>query len=121
MIVIYCLLNSCSSKSANIQDDDEDYESSYNSEYNDSEDISICNYEDGTYSATVDYENLETGYYARYTLDVDVQDCQVIQINFPNDGYLDEDHILYTDIDENGDAIVNGEEGKMYKVHINDL
>ena len=77
-----------------------------------------CNFDNGTYSATVDYNNPETGYSTTYTLDVEVQDCQVIQINFPNGGYLDEDHISYANIDENGNAIVDGEEGKTYEVHI---
>ena len=79
-----------------------------------------CKFEDGTYSATVDYNNPETGYSATYTLDVEVQDCQVVQINFPNDGYLDEDHISYADIDEDGNASVDGEDGKTYEIQIDD-
>ncbi len=77
-----------------------------------------CHIDDGTYSATVDYNNPETGYSATYSLDVEVQNCQVIQINFPNDGYLDDDHISYAEIDEDGNANVDGEEGKTYEVHI---
>jgi len=77
-----------------------------------------CKFEDGTYSATVDYNNSETGYSATYTLDVEVQDCQIVQINFPNDGYLDEDHISYADIDEDGNANVDGEDGKTYEIQI---
>ncbi len=77
-----------------------------------------CKFEDGTYSATVDYNNPETGYSATYTLDVEVQDCQIVQINFPNDGYLDEDHISYADIDEDGNATVDGEDGKTYEIQI---
>lgn len=59
----------------------------------DSEESSVedsdCKYGDGTYSASVDYYNSETGYSATYNLEVEVQDCQIVQINFPNDGYLD--------------------------------
>ena len=77
-----------------------------------------CKYEDGSYSATVDYNNPETGYSQTYTLDVEVQDCQVVQINFPNDGYLDEDHISPADIDESGNASVDGEDGKTYEIQI---
>ncbi len=77
-----------------------------------------CKFEDGTYSATVEYDNPETGYSATYNLDIEVQDCQVVQINFPNDGYLDEDHISYADIDEDGTAIVYGEDGKTYEIQI---
>jgi len=74
--------------------------------------------EDGTYGATVDYNNPSTGYSATYTLDVEVSDGQVTQIDFPNGGYLDEDHITAADIDQDGDAEVEGEDGKTYNVHI---
>lgn len=73
---------------------------------------------DGTYLATVDYNNPETGYSATYTLNVEVQDGQVVQIDFPNGGYLDDDHITPADIDEDGNATVEGEDGKTYEVHI---
>jgi hypothetical protein len=91
----------------------------YNAEDSDSEDSdSGCKFEDGTYSATVDYNNSETGYSATYNLDVEVQDCQIVQINFPNDGYLDDDHISYADIEEDGSASVTGEDGKTYEIQI---
>jgi hypothetical protein len=87
-------------------------------EENSIESNSGCKFEDGNYSATVDYNNPETGYSSSYTLDVEVQDCQVIQINFPKGGYLDEDHISFADIDEDGRASVDGEDGKTYEIQI---
>lgn len=81
--------------------------------------LSGCKFEDGTYSATVNYSNPETGYSATYTLNIEVQDCQIVQINFPNDGYLDEDHISATDLDDDGSATVDGEDGKTYEIQIN--
>lgn len=140
LLTFTCLIISCSSKSEKNQgsntsntsysssSDDENEnteESSYqNPESDASEEVSDnssgCKFEDGTYSATVDYNNPETGYSATYTLDVEVQDCQVVQINFPNDGYLDEDHISYADIDEDGNASVDGEDGKTYEIQIDD-
>lgn len=140
LLTFTCLIISCSSKSENNQvsnisntsissssyDKNENIEeSSYqNSESDVSEEVSEnssgCKFEDGTYSATVDYNNPETGYSATYTLDVEVQDCQVVQIKFPNDGYLDDDHISYADIDEDGNASVDGEDGKTYEIQIDD-
>lgn len=140
LLTFTCLIISCSSKSEKNQgsntsntsysssSDDENEnteESSYqNPESDASEEVSDnssgCKFEDGTYSATMDYNNPETGYSATYTLDVEVQDCQVVQINFPNDGYLDEDHISYADIDEDGNASVDGEDGKTYEIQIDD-
>ena len=95
-----------------------DEESNEETEVVDDDNSNGCKFEDGTYSATVDYSNSETGYSATYTLDVEVQDCQVVQINFPNDGYLDEDHISIADLDENGNAYVDGEDGKSYEIQI---
>lgn len=79
---------------------------------------SECDIEDGTYAATVDYSNPETGYSQTYTLDVDVENCQVIQINFPKGGWLDDDHIDAAEIDEDGNASVSGENGRTYDIHI---
>jgi hypothetical protein len=105
------LLFSCSSK------DNEPKEENDKSSTAD-EQSSDCKFTDNTYSATVDYENPATGYSATYTLDVVVEDCQVVQIDFPNDGYLDEDHISAADIDEDGHASVEGEDGKTYEIQI---
>ena len=129
------LLTSCNAKSSE-NNSNESSNNSYSTEQESSEEEasystgesendeeleennSGCKFEDGNYSATVDYNNPETGYSATYTLDVEVQDCQVVQINFPNDGYLDEDHISYADIDEDGRASVDGEDGKTYEIQI---
>lgn len=120
-------LFSCSEKketkedNSNISNNNEQRHQSNEEEIEDAEnpnDDSGCKYQDGSYDATVDYYNTETGYSATYTLEVEVQDCQIVQINFPNDGYLDEDHITYADIDENGEAYVYGEGGKTYEIQI---
>jgi hypothetical protein len=137
-LIFFLIILACSSKSENSQRNGVSDSYSYSS--SDSESVgeeelddqdavsegevetitnsSECTLDDGNYSALVDYTNDETGYSAQYTLDVDVQDCQIVQINFPNDGYLDEDHINYADIDENGRAAVDGENGKSYVVQI---
>ena len=138
IVVIFTIIyfSSCSTKTDNEENTNEVVKHETNYEYNVSQntdvstetnattevdresDSSPCKLSDGTYSASVDYSNSETGYSASYTLDVEVQDCQVVQINFPNDGYLDEDHISYADIDENGNASVDGEDGKSYEIQI---
>ena len=41
-----------------------------------------------------------------------------MKIYFPKGGWLDEDHISAADIDEDGNATVEGEDGKTYEVHI---
>jgi hypothetical protein len=90
-----------------INDETDDYTSS-----------SGCKFDDGTYSATVDYYNPETGYSQTYTLDVEVEGCEVVQIDFPNGGWLDSDHITPAELDEYGNCTVDGEDGKTYEIQI---
>ncbi len=77
-------------------------------------------FEDGTYSATVDYYNPETDYIQTYTLDVEVENFEVIQIDFPNGGWLDSDHISPAELDDDGNCTIYGEEGRTYEIHINE-
>lgn len=117
ILILINIIFSCSPKAENVQGNNNSnisFTSAPNEENDgelgssDSEDIdnfADCKFDDGTYSAT-------------YTLDVDVQDCQVIQINFPNDGYLDDDHISYANISDDGSASVVGEDGKTYQIQI---
>jgi hypothetical protein len=98
---------------ANYSEEEDQDES--NDEYSSS---SGCNFEDGTFSATVDYYNSETGYSQTYTLDVEVEDCEVIRIEFPNGGWLDSDHITPAELDDDGTCTIQGEEGKTYDIQI---
>lgn len=130
LLILVSIIFSCSPKAENVQGnnnsnisftstpDEENDEDLGSIDNEDIDNFAGCKFEDGIYSATVDYNNPETGYSATYTLDVDVRDCQVVQINFPNDGYLDNDHISYADIDDDGSASVDGEDGKTYQIQI---
>ena len=119
LIIIVFLLFSCGENTKN----DNSYENNNTENYDESEnnsemEESTCGYSDGTYSASVDYYNPETGFSNTYTLDVEVSDCQVIQINFPSGGWLDEDHISPADLDSSGNAFVEGEDGRTYEISI---
>lgn len=74
--------------------------------------------EDGTHSATVYYNNPQTGYSATYTLDVEVEDGQVVQIDFPNGGYIDSDNITPEALNSDGECTIYGDDGKTYVIHI---
>ena len=54
--------------------------------------IFSCGYSDGKYYTYVYYYNPNTGYDADYWLDVEVEDCHVVNIIFPKGGNLDESH-----------------------------
>jgi hypothetical protein len=88
LTTVACLFFSCSSKSEESNRETENANSSFYSHEEDEDNVNAsgCKFEDGTYSATVDYNNSETGYSKTYMLDVEVQDCQIVQINFPNGG-----------------------------------
>ena len=104
------------SKSITSHSSDEEEETSDNDDTSSSD----CKYEDGTHSATVDYYNPQTGYTSTYTLDVEVSDCEVVQIEFPNGGWLDSDHITPEELDEDGSCTIDGENGKTYEIQIDD-
>jgi len=128
-ILLTTTFTSCSSKPEKQNDKyssssyDRSYESN-SSNYSDEEEndeytsSSGCKFEDGTYSTTVDYYNPETGYSQTYTLDVEVEDCEVVQIDFANGGWLDSDHITPAELDEDGTCTVYGEDGKTYEIQI---
>ncbi len=82
------------------------------------ENTSDCKFEDGIFLATVDYHNPVTRYSQTYTLDVEIQNCRVVKIIFPKGGWLDEDHISSSGLDEDGNASIEGENGKTFDVHI---
>ena len=120
-ICLCCILFSCSSDSNSVKEENEKVEINNESPIIEEEANSKngCKYENGTYPAVVNYNNSKTGFSKTYTLNVEVEDCQVIQINFPNGGHLDEDHISPGDIDENGNAYLS-EENKNYEIQIQD-
>lgn len=133
-ILFTAIITSCSSKSEKQNDDyssssysNRNYESNSSNYSNDDErneddseysSSSGCKFEDGTYSATVDYYNPETGYSQTYTLDVEVEDCEVVRIDFPNGGWLDSDHITPAELDKDGNCTVDGKDGKTYEIQI---
>ncbi|MBU0490043.1 MAG: hypothetical protein KKD31_19055 [Bacteroidetes bacterium] len=116
-ILLAFSLSACGSNSSNQKSSHSTNSNEYSDDYAEDEERED-DYQDGTYSATVYYNNSETGYSATYSLEVEVEDNQVVVIYFPNDGYLDSDHIIPADLDENGSAFVYGEDGKTYQVQI---
>ena len=102
----------------NIENDDSNNGSEYvDNDYNNGDETN-SSIEDGTYSATVDYYNPDTGYSNTYTLDVEVEDNLVVQIDFPNDGYLDDTHIEPQELNENGHCSIEDDEGRTFDIQL---
>ncbi len=120
LLILFFLLGSL--YSCNNYSDLEWFTSS--SENSEDEDASAeedgCRFEDGTHAATVNYYNPKTGYSQTYALDVEVESCEVVQINFPNGGWLDSDHITPEELKKDGSCTIEGEDGKTYEVQIDD-
>ena len=77
-----------------------------------------CDIKDGSHSATVDYYNPKTGHTAKYELVVHVEDCKIVQIDFPNGGWLDEDHIPRAQINSDKEAVLRDDKGRQWKIHL---
>jgi hypothetical protein len=75
-------------------------------------------FEDGTYCADVSYYNPNTGTSNTYTLEVEVENNEVVQINWGNGGWMDEDHFNAEDIDKDGNCTFTSDKGYEYTVQI---
>ena len=74
-------------------------------------------YSDGKYCAEVGYYNPDTGTESTYTLTVQVQDNEVVGINFPGGGYLDGE-ITDGSLNSSGEASFTLDNGTEYTVEI---
>lgn len=83
---------------------------SYESDIEDSDEFS-----DGTYCAEVEYYNPKTGTRKIYDLDVEVEDGYLIQIDWPNGGWLDETHFSNEDI-SSGECSFKSDRGYVYTI-----
>lgn len=74
-------------------------------------------YSDGTYCAEIDYYYSETGTNSTYTLLVEVENNELIQIHWSNGGWLDNSHFNPPDI-SSGEASFTSDRGVDYTVKI---
>ena len=100
-------------------EEDSDDDASLNEEQ-EGDNLSGCRYSDGSHSATVTYHNPDPGFENDYSLAVVVEDCQVIEIDFPKGGWLDDTHINPEDLDEDGEAQLTDDRGHEWTVQIDD-
>lgn len=76
------------------------------------------NYNNGTFCAEIEYYNPRTGTNSSYTLTVEVDNGRLVNIEWPNGGWLDESHYSDVEISESGNASFESDKGYQYTVHI---
>ncbi len=91
-------------------------------ELNDNEHVASVSIEktnnyDGDYCADITYYNPNTGTHSEYRLIVEVQDNNLIKINFPQ-GWMDEDEFGNEELDEDGFVEFDSNAGYHYTVQI---
>lgn len=74
-------------------------------------------YADNSYCAEVEYYNSKTGTNSTYTLTVDVENNEVVRINFPQ-GWLDSSDFNSVELDMYGECEVEDYDGRQYKIKI---
>ena len=72
---------------------------------------------DGTYCADVEYSNPNTGTESSYELEVEVEDNEIIQINFPS-GYMDQSHFSSGGELDDDEAEIESDMGYTYTIHL---
>jgi hypothetical protein len=90
------------------------------SQSSEDENSTSSTYADGSYCATVEYYNPNTGTQSTYSLTVEVEDNSLIQINWPNGGWLDDSHFSPTELDEEGTTSFTSDEGYEYTVQLDE-
>ncbi|MBP2616962.1 hypothetical protein [Chryseobacterium jejuense] len=108
-IIIFALY-SCSKGSKN---------SSVSNYYTTEASESESNYGDstmnGTYCAEIDYYYYNTGTSSTYTLTVEVENDELVKINWPNGGWLDDSHFTPQDI-SSGSCSFTSDAGYDYNI-----
>jgi hypothetical protein len=105
VILIICLGCKPSNKTSNSYSNESYYEGEY------------IAYGDGTYCAEIEYYNPKTSAHSSYTLPIEVEDEELIKINFSNGGWLDESHFIAPDISY-GIASFVDDKGREFEVEI---
>jgi hypothetical protein len=75
-------------------------------------------YSDDTYCGEVRYHNPNTGTQSSYTLTVKVESNEIVEIDWPNGGKLDEEDFSNVKVNENGNASFTSKTGYEYEVQI---
>lgn len=96
-----------------------------NSNYEDSDSVVTyeilegdVEYPDDTYCAEIYYYNPNTGTRSTYTLNVIVEDNELIVIKWPSGGWLDSSHFYVQELDSDGFCSITSYDGKQYDVQI---
>ena len=80
----------------------------------------VSDYSDGTYCAGVTYYNSSTGTNSTYSLNVEVENGELIVIYWPSGGWLDDSHFYPEDISD-GDCEFTSDKGYEYTVVLGDF
>jgi hypothetical protein len=125
LFILFLLLaiTSCKDKNNNHHTEPSYPSSSNNSSYspdnqNNEEQNNDEKYSDDTYCAEVEYYNPNTGTHSSYTLTVEIESNEITQINFPNGGWLDNDHFSSVELEEDGTASFTSDKGYEYEITI---
>ncbi len=105
-------LQSCKNNDYSSEEVDVENESYNEVVYEDGE-----SYSDNTYCADVEYYNPDTGFRNNYTLNVDVENNEVVKIHFSS-GWLDSSEFSSEELDSNGFCSITCYDGRQFDIQI---
>lgn len=112
LLLFIFLIFACKKSGDSYQESESDYTTPYAENQDESDSDTYYN---GTYCADVEYYNPNTGTRNTYQLDVEVENGYLVQIDWPNGGWLDETHFSSEDI-SSGECSFTSDRGCEYTV-----
>lgn len=105
-------------ESYNENGDEDALDSDFNINSDDTEsDEPEDSYPDDVYCADVEYHNPHSGASSSYTLTIEVENHEIVKINFPS-GWLDIDQFDAAELGDDGNASFTSDRGYEYEVQI---
>jgi hypothetical protein len=120
VVLLVCGVQSCkknTSKSSNSYNNSNDYSNTETTYYSSDESEDEEPYPDDTYCSDVDYYNPNTGTTNSYTLNVEVEYNEVIEIKFST-GWLDDSEFSSEELDEDGYCEITLYDGREFEIQI---
>jgi len=79
---------------------------------------SACSYKNGNYAATIDYFNLQTKAEETFHAEVEIENCNIVEIKFRGENKMNESIILPAELENNGQVTTEDSGDGIYMIRL---